>query len=292
VSAPITGRIPPLLRGQAFRRYWSGQTISMFGDQISSIALPLVGRARAARRPRPDGPADRPGVAAEPALRRARGRVGGPAGHRRATMIAADIGRAEHPRGLRLRGAHPRADVCRRLRHRHAQRAVHGQRPRGVRSARAAQPLRRGQLAGVRQPRDVLRRRPERRWPAGAGADRAGCRAGRRPVLPGLGVFPQPHQAGRAAAGGSAPGRADGRGQVHPALGDRPLIADGRGGHQLLQLRVLCPVRAVRDAHAAGTPPARTAEPAEPGESAGPAARTAEPAGLTAGRRATGGEPR
>lgn len=35
-------RIPDLLRETAFRRYWSGQTISMFGDQVTSIALPLV----------------------------------------------------------------------------------------------------------------------------------------------------------------------------------------------------------------------------------------------------------
>ena len=38
----LTARIPDLLRERSFRRYWSGQTISMFGDQISSIALPLV----------------------------------------------------------------------------------------------------------------------------------------------------------------------------------------------------------------------------------------------------------
>jgi len=38
----MTARIPALLKDTAFRRYWSGQTISMFGDQISSIALPLV----------------------------------------------------------------------------------------------------------------------------------------------------------------------------------------------------------------------------------------------------------
>ncbi len=36
-------RIPGLLHDRPFRRYWNGQTISMFGDQISSIALPLVG---------------------------------------------------------------------------------------------------------------------------------------------------------------------------------------------------------------------------------------------------------
>lgn len=38
----IASRIPDLLQDRAFRRYWSGQTISLFGDQISSIALPLV----------------------------------------------------------------------------------------------------------------------------------------------------------------------------------------------------------------------------------------------------------
>jgi MFS family permease len=41
----MTGRprVPELLRDRPFRRYWSAQTVSMFGDQISSIALPLVG---------------------------------------------------------------------------------------------------------------------------------------------------------------------------------------------------------------------------------------------------------
>ncbi len=39
----LTMRVPALLHDQTFRRYWSGGTISMFGDQISSIALPLVG---------------------------------------------------------------------------------------------------------------------------------------------------------------------------------------------------------------------------------------------------------
>jgi len=35
-------RVPVLLRDMQFRRYWSGQTISMFGDQISGIAIPLA----------------------------------------------------------------------------------------------------------------------------------------------------------------------------------------------------------------------------------------------------------
>jgi MFS family permease len=34
--------IPVLLRDRVFRRYWSASTISMFGDQISGLALPLA----------------------------------------------------------------------------------------------------------------------------------------------------------------------------------------------------------------------------------------------------------
>jgi MFS family permease len=38
----VARHVPALLREAGFRRYWCGQTISMFGDQVSSIALPLV----------------------------------------------------------------------------------------------------------------------------------------------------------------------------------------------------------------------------------------------------------
>ena len=34
--------VPGLLREQEFRRFWIGQTISMFGDQITGLALPVV----------------------------------------------------------------------------------------------------------------------------------------------------------------------------------------------------------------------------------------------------------
>ena len=34
--------VPALLRERVFRRYWSASTVSMFGDQISGIALPLA----------------------------------------------------------------------------------------------------------------------------------------------------------------------------------------------------------------------------------------------------------
>jgi len=35
-------KVPVLLKEQQFRRYWAAQTISMFGDQISSVAVPLA----------------------------------------------------------------------------------------------------------------------------------------------------------------------------------------------------------------------------------------------------------
>ncbi|MFI6261715.1 MFS transporter [Micromonospora sp. NPDC051006] len=36
------GRLPRLLRERTFRRYWSAQTVSYFGDEISTLALPLL----------------------------------------------------------------------------------------------------------------------------------------------------------------------------------------------------------------------------------------------------------
>jgi MFS family permease len=36
-------RLPEVLRERDFRRFWLGETVSLFGDQVSLIALPLVG---------------------------------------------------------------------------------------------------------------------------------------------------------------------------------------------------------------------------------------------------------
>ncbi|MFI8516969.1 MFS transporter [Streptomyces sp. NPDC085481] len=38
----VAERIPELLRERSFRRYWTGQTVSLVGDQISLMALPLA----------------------------------------------------------------------------------------------------------------------------------------------------------------------------------------------------------------------------------------------------------
>ncbi|MEO3923236.1 MFS transporter [Micromonosporaceae bacterium B7E4] len=46
LTPPVVGRrrqwVPELLRQAPFRRYWSAQTVSLFGDQISTLALPLL----------------------------------------------------------------------------------------------------------------------------------------------------------------------------------------------------------------------------------------------------------
>lgn len=42
LEAGLSGLVPPLLRNGVFRRYWGASTVSMFGDQISSVALPLT----------------------------------------------------------------------------------------------------------------------------------------------------------------------------------------------------------------------------------------------------------
>ena len=90
----VTARIPALLRDAGFRRYWSGQTISMFGDQISSVALPLVAVLTLRASPAQMGflaalvwlPSLLFGLHA--------GALADRRGHWRAMMIVADLGRA------------------------------------------------------------------------------------------------------------------------------------------------------------------------------------------------------
>jgi MFS family permease len=90
----IGRHVPALLREAGFRRYWCGQTISMFGDQISSIALPLVAVLTLGAGPAQMGllaalvwlPSLLFGVHA--------GVLADRFGHWRALMIVADLGRA------------------------------------------------------------------------------------------------------------------------------------------------------------------------------------------------------
>ena len=91
--ARLARRVPHLLRDRPFRRYWTGQTISMFGDQVGFIAMPLA----AALVLHADA-ADMGYLTALewlPSLLFAlpAGAWVDRRGHRRATMIAADLGR-------------------------------------------------------------------------------------------------------------------------------------------------------------------------------------------------------
>ena len=90
----LSFRVPPLLRDRTFRRYWSAQSISMFGDQISDIALPLTAvlvlHARAAQMGLLTAAVWLPSLLFAVHA----GMWADRSGRRRAIMIAADIGRA------------------------------------------------------------------------------------------------------------------------------------------------------------------------------------------------------
>jgi MFS family permease len=87
-------RIPPLLRELQFRRFWFGHTVSLFGDQVTLIALPLTAVLILDAGPAEMGYL----VAAElaPALLFSlhAGAWIDRRGNRRQTMIATDLGRA------------------------------------------------------------------------------------------------------------------------------------------------------------------------------------------------------
>jgi MFS family permease len=90
----LMSRVPPLLRETAFRRYWSAQSISLAGDQISSIALPLAAVLALHASPAEMGYLS--ALIWLPSLLFAlhAGAWVDRRGHRRTTMIAADLGRA------------------------------------------------------------------------------------------------------------------------------------------------------------------------------------------------------
>jgi len=97
--------LPPLLRGREFRRYWSGQAISLFGDQITLLALPLVAvlvlHAGAAEM----GYLAAAGLLPNLVFALHAGAWVDRHGNRRGVMIAADIGRAGLLATIPLAGA-------------------------------------------------------------------------------------------------------------------------------------------------------------------------------------------
>jgi MFS family permease len=90
-----TSLVPPLLReNQPFRRFFAGQSVSLVGDQVSGIALPLVGvlvlHASAAQM----GYLTTAGLLPNLLFSLHAGALVDRRGRRRQTMLAADLGRA------------------------------------------------------------------------------------------------------------------------------------------------------------------------------------------------------
>ncbi|HEY8858051.1 MAG TPA: MFS transporter [Gaiellales bacterium] len=86
--------MPPLLRQRVFRLYWSAQSISMLGDQITGIALPLVGVITLKASPAQMGVLTALVWAPNLVLGLHAGALADRWGRRRMVMMAADVGRA------------------------------------------------------------------------------------------------------------------------------------------------------------------------------------------------------
>jgi MFS family permease len=99
-AAPVTDRqpkarwLPPLLREVAFRRYWSGQTVSLFGDQVSLLALPLLAVLGAGAGPAQMGYLTAAALAPSLAFSLLAGALIDRYPAKRRIMILSDIGRA------------------------------------------------------------------------------------------------------------------------------------------------------------------------------------------------------
>lgn len=86
--------IPRLLAERGFRRYWTGQTVSLFGDEVSVIALPLTGVLVMRASPAQMGYLMAAWLAPSLLFSLHTGTLVDRYGHRRHLMIAADLGRA------------------------------------------------------------------------------------------------------------------------------------------------------------------------------------------------------
>lgn len=86
--------VPPLLRQVPFRRYWSAQTISLFGDQVTELALPLLAVLVVRAGPAEMGLLTAAGLVPHLLFSLVAGAWADRRAHKRRVMIAADLGRA------------------------------------------------------------------------------------------------------------------------------------------------------------------------------------------------------
>ena len=85
--------IPPLLRERVFRTFWTGQTISLFGDQVSLIAVPLTAVLLLHARPEQMGLLTAAGLLPSLLFSVPAGIWLDRHGHRRRAMLLADVAR-------------------------------------------------------------------------------------------------------------------------------------------------------------------------------------------------------
>ncbi|WP_446217997.1 MFS transporter [Micromonospora sp. IBHARD004] len=87
-------RLPRLLRERAFRRYWSATTVSLFGDEVSTLALPLLAVLGTAAGPAEMGYLTAAGLAPNLLFPLLVGAWVDRYPHKRRIMVLTDVGRA------------------------------------------------------------------------------------------------------------------------------------------------------------------------------------------------------
>ena len=92
--APRRLRPPRLLRERTFRRYWSAATVSLFGDEVSALALPLLAVLGTAAGPAEMGYLTAAGLAPNLLFPLLAGAWVDRYPHKRRIMILTDVGRA------------------------------------------------------------------------------------------------------------------------------------------------------------------------------------------------------
>jgi MFS family permease len=91
----VRGRlVPRLLRQTAFRRYWSAQTVSLFGDQVTLLAIPLLAVLTVGAGPAQMGYLTAAALVPNLLFSLVAGAWVDRRPHKRRVMIAADLGRA------------------------------------------------------------------------------------------------------------------------------------------------------------------------------------------------------
>jgi MFS family permease len=93
-TTAVAARVPELLRDRPFRHYWTGQSISLFGDRISEIAIPLLAVLTLHADALQMGWLTAVGLLPSLLFSLHAGVWADRRGHRRRMMIAADLGRA------------------------------------------------------------------------------------------------------------------------------------------------------------------------------------------------------